>query len=800
VISPSTAWTTQSAKRQRRPLWLVEIDTYPYAFTNRKGVTFPDPADPQYTVVEGPFKSATDAGTGNFWDESTKTLYWIGYRYDTIGSNGNVVTLYKLRNGVVSYVELAPTSININASVNNFELFLDGTYFYLTAHSGFATGEVFQFNADGSLNSHLGGTSVFSVPYSTWSYRCLTVGKIVGSAVNQAVLSDIGGRASLNDTNPLTEVKTVGLPGGSGLHCPIIDVDGNCWFVNPGSISLVDWAPGTPTVTSYSVGSSNKAACYVPSLGCILIANSSTLYKFDLATRTVTATLATPYGGMSYDPGGDGVVICGVNKLDPATMTLATNLIIDGFGLPNTFHTIGADTYQFGRPYNSSRDIFYAMDMSGWVWGLRLSVGGATIRPWLKPFPGDIELAVDELNGGSSLSQITFDVIDDPAPANTSAHRLTVDMAGFTFEGKRIWLKHGYVGMNRADLLTCFTGVIDSVDSMDGNNGYTFTCSGGATKLDNVVFTTGDDGLDTDNDHPRTLSGHPMDIVIDLFINELSMSVNEFDKATLIAYRDSVFAGMQFQFSITSPPAARDWIQKQIMTPLGGVMWEDNLGVQRFNFMWPLNGVSSVMSLTKADLSKTPTAGQTELINTISYRYDKDDSSDGSGKYLEEKVLKYDPSLVKYQNLPGQHIIESDGVRSAFQGGLIASLVSRLIFLRYGLKNLTFEAEGQWKMLPLEPFDLILISHPLVPDRVNGTFGITNWLVQVFDRKWLMGENKVQLRVVDASALLKYGQFKIAPDGQVAWTLASSPEKARYMFLSNTKGKMSDGAAAPTLG
>jgi hypothetical protein len=44
VISPSSAWTTQSAKRQRRPLWLVEIDTYRYAFTNRKGVTFPDPA------------------------------------------------------------------------------------------------------------------------------------------------------------------------------------------------------------------------------------------------------------------------------------------------------------------------------------------------------------------------------------------------------------------------------------------------------------------------------------------------------------------------------------------------------------------------------------------------------------------------------------------------------------------------------------------------------------------------------------------------------------------------------------
>jgi hypothetical protein len=775
-------------------MWLVEIDTYPYSFTNRKGFTFPDSAAPNYTVVEGPFESSTGWGVGSFWDETTKSLYWIAY-----SPGGNTCTLYKLRNGAISYVVIELGSISGFASVSEDTLHYDGTYFYIGIESIDDNAAIVQINPDGSENSryiNAGGIAAAG-PFTQWGNSCITSGKIAG--IQRVVAVDVVGRVSLMSPSPITELATIGVGSdGRGYYQPIIDKFGQTWIVSGAHIYGIDWSG--PTAIAHAVGSANAAACYVPADHSIIVAGGAALYKFDLATLSVVGTLSNTYRGMSHQVGSDGKIIVGVNKLDPVAFTLATNLDITGFGLPNSFYTGGSDTFGFGRPYNASRDVFYAEDLDGFVWGLRLSVAGNALRPWLKASPQDIELTVDELNGSSSLSQLVFDVLDDPAPANTSAHRLTADMATFTFEGKRIWLKTGYVGMNRADLLTCFTGVIDTVDSMDGNNGYTFTCSGGMVKLDNVVYNTGDDGQPTDNDHPRTLTGHPIDILLDLLINELSMSSLEFDGDTLRAARDSVFAGMKFKFSITSPPAARDWIEKQIMTPLGGVMWENNLGVLKFNFMWPLNGVSSVMTLTKRDLSKTPTAGQTELVNTISYRFDKDDSSDGSGKFLSERVEKYDPSLVKYQNLPGQHIIESDGVRAGFQGYLIAALISRLIFLRYGLKNLTFEAEGQWKMLPLEPFDLILVTHPLVPDRVNGVFGITNWLLQVFDRKWLLSENKVQLRVVDASALLKYGQFKIAPDGTPTWTLASTYEKGRYMFYSDVTGKMSDGAAAPTFG
>jgi hypothetical protein len=162
-------------------------------------------------------------------------------------------------------------------------------------------------------------------------------------------------------------------------------------------------------------------------------------------------------------------------------------------------------------------------------------------------------------------------------------------------------------------------------------------------------------------------------------------------------------------------------------------------------------------------------------------------------------MQKYQPGIDKY-GLYGQQVIESDGVRSGFQGNFIAAFCAQMIFLKYGYKNLTFDGECLWVTMLLEPGDFVLVSHPRVPDRVNGVFGITNWLMQVLDITWAFNDGKVTLKLIDASGLLRYGQFKIAPDDIPTWTLASAPQKARYMFLSKDNGTMSDGATAPVLG
>lgn len=521
------------------------------------------------------------------------------------------------------------------------------------------------------------------------------------------------------------------------------------------------------------------------------------MYPTIAATRTFTLTPAAAYA--LYTSGG---IISNSNSLFDGQFhgtTIGSSLsVLSGFSMSAhleqslsiatmdddfVIHQVGVAIY-----YTSATE-----DAGGGS-----SSGVGIFKPWLKPAPQDLELTVDDLSGSATLGQLSFDVID----LERLNFPILADMPTFVFEGKRVTLKIGTTALDYPDLLTVYTGVVESVASMSGNLGWTFTCNDGSANLDSVIWTIGDDGQPTDSDHPRTIQGNPIDILLSILETDLEIDLEKIDVTRMEEYRDTYFAGMEFSFSITDPPQARDFIQKQLMVPLGGILWINNLGVHTVRFMAPLDGdTDPVMTLTETDLSETPVAGQADLINTISFRFDKNDggSSSSNNDYLSISIQNDAESIAKY-GLYGEHIIESDGLRASSQGFFIASFVARMIFLRYGNKNLTFTADGQWQLALLEPFDLVQVTHPRVPDRVNGVFGITDWLLQVLDRTYMFGDGKVEIRVVDASEMARYGRFKIAPDGMDVWTSATTDEKERYMFLSEDTGLMSNGDTAPILG
>jgi hypothetical protein len=158
--------------------------------------------------------------------------------------------------------------------------------------------------------------------------------------------------------------------------------------------------------------------------------------------------------------------------------------------------------------------------------------------------PEDLEITIDELNGSSSLGQLSFEVEDH-------SHLITADFPNYVFEGKKIRLRTGFPGMLRSEFVTMFTGVIDSVASTDGNLGYSFVCSDGKARLSQVIWTTGDDGVATDSDHPRTINGNPLDILLSILQTEIAMLSSEINVAKIEQYRDTIFAGCSS--SSTSP-------------------------------------------------------------------------------------------------------------------------------------------------------------------------------------------------------------------------------------------------------
>jgi hypothetical protein len=394
---------------------------------------------------------------------------------------------------------------------------------------------------------------------------------------------------------------------------------------------------------------------------------------------------------------------------------------------------------------------------------------------------------VSDLDGGSDLSDLVFTVQD-------RGQAITADMAGFTFEGKKVVLKEGFVGLAYEDYLPRFTGKIENVDSGNANLEYTFTCPDIRKDLSAIIYTTGDDGFATSSDHPRTLNGHPLDILADLLENEIGWSSSIIDIAKIQLWRDTIYSGVQFLFrKITSAPVAKDFIENEIMKPLGAYHRTNNLGIFTVNFFYPINP-APVATLDHGTLTDVPVAQQAVLVNQNVFRFDYDDSD----KEQAEKVASYAPSIDKYA-LAGENIIESRGLRSAFGGYAIAAIVSRLIFLRYANKQLQFDGlPNIWSQSLLEPGDITSITSSIVPDRELGVLGITAKSFEILDRSWdpMEGIASFKLLAVDLS---KFSQFKIAPNAEADFLSASPGDQSTYLFLSDDSGKYSDGTPANTL-
>lgn len=415
--------------------------------------------------------------------------------------------------------------------------------------------------------------------------------------------------------------------------------------------------------------------------------------------------------------------------------------------------------------------------------------------PWIVAI-ADLSFDVSPLDGSSSLGDLTVTVLD-------VGQQLTADFPSNVLEGKTCRLKTGFVGMSYSDYVTLWTGKINTIPATSGevNNAYDIVANDVRLDLKQVIYTTGDDGQPTDNDHPKTIVGNPMDIVLSVLLDYCGYTTAEVDVTKFDSYRDQLFAGATMQFTITSPPEAKAFIETQIFKPLGGYLRCTNLGQLTPQFFTPLAGtINSVMTLDKSNLVDVPEAQQADLVNSVSYRFDK-----VADKFTSEKIYSDAASVAKY-GIQGQQIIESDGVRSGFQGFFLGNLTSQAIFARFGDKNPQFsDSSGSgggviafWPACLAEDGDFVTLNHELVPDRKAGTMGI-NALFQVEGHVLHFDNYTVTLSLVDASEYSTFGAYRVAPDSILDWTLESTANKNKYMFISDATGKYSDATAGHPL-
>lgn len=419
--------------------------------------------------------------------------------------------------------------------------------------------------------------------------------------------------------------------------------------------------------------------------------------------------------------------------------------------------------------------------------------------PWIVSVD-NLDLILQDLDGGADQRSGGVTVQD-------AGGAITGDFPNFVFEGVQIQIQVGFPGLAQIDFCTVFTGFIDTVSSANSNAEYYIQFSDVQSKLAAVVYQNGDDGGPTSSTNVCTVTGHPLNILLEI-CKQLNVSA---DTTKISAYRDGPFAGTIFTFYLTQAPAAADFIKAQIMKPLGGYMWINAAGLLTVNFFYPLAGAVPVGSFGPSTWVEIPEAGQTAMVNTVQMQFDLDDASansNSSGNYLSSVTENYQPSYLKYGNLSSELTINADGVRSAFQGFFIAALTSILIFMRYGFKNLTFDSQSSggsspesiWNTLLYEPGDIVSVTHPQVPDRKAGVKGITNKLFEILDKSINFTEGKLTYTMIDASYLSNFGMYKITPPGEALYVAASSADKAQYMFFCNASNQYSNGDPGHVLG
>lgn len=433
----------------------------------------------------------------------------------------------------------------------------------------------------------------------------------------------------------------------------------------------------------------------------------------------------------------------------------------------------------------------YLVEIDSYKYNLsNMVVPNTSFSPWLVGLD-DLTQVISDLAGGSDVGTFAFTVQD-------RNNAITATFPCFTFEGSKVTLKVGFLGMDPLNYALIWSGTIDTIDSANDNADYYITCTDKKQLLSKVIFSLSDDGINvTDSTHLRSFSGHPLDILIAILEDEFGMVPNiDFDLDKIVSYRDVLFNGAQFSFKMSKAPTALDFIEKELMVPLGGYIWTDEKDRLTVNFFFP-NNTTPVMTLTRSNIMEIPAATTSPLVNNVTFRFDDDGT--GNATFLSEVIVQSAVSINKFGQF-GAQTIESQGMKSGLQGYFLARQTASLIFGRYGNKNLAMDVHCFWDAIKVQPGDFVAVTHNQIPDRNAGTLGITSKLFEVKDKVLHFSDGTITLSLIDAGVFSSGGQILIAPDSEADFTSASSGDKLKYMFLSSVHAKYSDGTAANLLG
>jgi hypothetical protein len=450
-----------------------------------------------------------------------------------------------------------------------------------------------------------------------------------------------------------------------------------------------------------------------------------------------------------------------------------------------------------------------------------------TYWPYLV-IPSGAGQTVNELDGHSSVGQMDIQAIDPVGYLRSLAARTDV-------AGGRARFCMGFPGMALGEFTTMHTMQLLSMDrSPDGhvrfhladpqrflmkqawvNGGPTAWQPGNDAPPQPSGQAFSNNGQPIGDRNPRYVQGNPIDILLVCCQNELGVGqasdtpstwrlYRPGNDATLInpnryldvpgalALRDGQFSGVRFDFRLTAAQDGKQWIEEQILKPLG-LYWvvraDGKLSLKSMKQPQSVNP----LSLTDDNIIGTPDVERWPIVNVVQVTPGTDDASQAAPM---EFVDETSDAVFNQQY---EQDVQADGLRYGWGAFLIGELLADKIFRRHASNTPVYSLEAFLSAVKVEVGDFVRLTHRLLLDLVSGTVGVYGVVCEVVDRNPDYSSGRVRLKLADTRFMKFTRAVNIAPAGTPAWSSASGSQRLQYLYIANSSGANPDGSAANTI-